>query len=134
LCMAEQKLGRLFLDRARGTPSGTASVPCNGCTACCRSGQVLLKAGDDPAMYETVSVADPFKGERLALKTREDGSCVYLAEHGCSIHERRPLLCMEFDCRLVAAAMPEGADLSVFPLTPQAVAVITAGRKRLKSL
>lgn len=79
-----------------------AVVPCNGCTACCRNEIVVLVAADgDPADWECDEVRDPITGEtHHHLKKREDGACVYLGENGCTIHERAPLICRSFDCRI----------------------------------
>src|SRR3989344_7662545 len=32
------------------------------------------------------------------LKQKEDGSCIYLKDNLCSIHTKRPKVCMEFFC------------------------------------
>jgi hypothetical protein len=34
---------------------------------------------------------------------KPNGDCIYLAERGCSIHDRAPSLCKAADCRGVAA-------------------------------
>ncbi len=74
-------------------------VPCNGCTACCHGPIVLHPSlGDDPTRYATVQDAE--WGVKLAQKP--DGSCVYLKDGGCGIHERRPAICRAFDCRVYA--------------------------------
>jgi hypothetical protein len=31
-----------------------------------------------------------------------DGKCIYLGDHGCSIHEHAPALCRAADCRTLA--------------------------------
>lgn len=36
------------------------------------------------------------KGHVLAHK--DDGACVYLGEHGCTIHDRAPTICRQFSC------------------------------------
>lgn len=79
---------------------GRREVPCNGCTRCCRGDYVRLLPEDDAAQYITV----PHKhiaGERMIAHNAK-GDCVYLTDTGCSIHDRKPIMCREFDCRLMA--------------------------------
>jgi Fe-S-cluster containining protein len=33
------------------------------------------------------------------LDRRMNGDCIYLGEDGCTIHDRAPAVCREFDCR-----------------------------------
>lgn len=78
-------------------------VPCNGCTRCCEGDAVRLLPGDDFGAYQT----EPhpwLPGERM-LAHKDNGDCIYLGEAGCTIHERRPQMCREMDCRLIAASM-----------------------------
>ncbi len=60
------------------------------------------ECGDDPTTYETIPVVHPLTGEPgLMLKRGADGlSCGYLEKgKGCTIYDRRPAMCREFDCR-----------------------------------
>lgn len=79
------------------------SVPCNGCTACCEHDLIVLHPdqGDRPDQYLTTPARHPLTGKPvLALQRQADGSCVYLERGvGCTIHDRAPLICREFDCR-----------------------------------
>ena len=83
------------------TPS--VSVPCAGCTLCCRGDAISLHPdkGDDPSQYQTVPHFIPELAEKgvVMLAHKPDRSCVYLGAGGCTIHGRAPLLCREFDCR-----------------------------------
>jgi hypothetical protein len=75
-----------------------ASVPCGGCTLCCRSGELILVTEDDPDYpYETREIV---AGDRTfqALQLKADGSCVYVTDAGCSIHGHAPLTCQVFSC------------------------------------
>lgn len=77
-------------------------VPCNGCTLCCRGDAIMLfpDDGDDVASYETEVWTLPGTSERgHILKHGLDGNCIYLGKGGCTIYERRPLVCRAFDCR-----------------------------------
>jgi hypothetical protein len=72
---------------------------CGGCTCCCRGPdrKLALHADDDPSEYrlEFDEEGGPY------LENQENGDCVYVTAEGCSIHERRPLACRRYDCRLL---------------------------------
>lgn len=80
-----------------------ASVPCNGCTLCCRGDAISIhpELGDDASQYQTVPHFIPELAAKgtLMLAHKPDRSCVYLGAGGCSIHGSAPALCREFDCR-----------------------------------
>ena len=72
-------------------------LPCNGCTACCETDIVFLhpEYGDKPKKYVT-----QMAGNRIALAHKRSGGCIYLETGvGCTIWERRPVVCREMDCR-----------------------------------
>jgi len=73
------------------------AVPCNGCTACCRNNLVLLmpSEGDIPETYERQRIESGVE----ALAHRPNGECWYLGPNGCTIHDRKPVMCKAFDCR-----------------------------------
>jgi len=82
-------------------------VPCNGCTACCRDRTAVFIHAinfDDPSQYETVPYTCPVTGLHGArLQFQPNGDCVYLdREKGCTIYDRRPMMCRVFDCRAFA--------------------------------
>ncbi len=106
-------------------------VDCRGCTACCRNFKVKLVAGvDDPAAYD----AEPDRDGFLALRRREDGSCVYLGPGGCGIYGRRPAVCRGFSCALWLRWLASlgddevGAMLGRGAVSPD---VFRAGKERL---
>ena len=72
-------------------------VPCGDCRLCCRRTTAVLlpERGDDPARFET----QPLNDGSLRLKMQPNDDCVYLTEHGCSIHDRAPFMCRVCDCR-----------------------------------
>lgn len=78
-------------------------VPCNGCTACCSTNELIVirpEDGDVPLDYDTQIVIHPLTGKKVfALRHKPEGGCVYLEEDGCSIHGHQPATCREFDCR-----------------------------------
>lgn len=83
-----------------------AVVPCNRCTECCKGDAIFMhpECGDDPSQYET----EDYDG-RLVLKHKENGDCIYLGEHGCTIHSRRPVVCRELDCRMFITRLTRDA-------------------------
>lgn len=87
----------------------SVSVPCNGCTLCCRGDAISLhpELGDDPTQYQTEPHVVPALAADgvLMLAHKPDLSCIYLTETGCSIHGNAPALCREFDCRKLVKRM-----------------------------
>lgn len=77
-----------------------AAVPCNGCTLCCQGDAIRLLPEDDASQYQTVP-HDWMEGH-LMLDHKLNGDCIYLGEAGCTIHERKPLMCRQMDCRTIA--------------------------------
>lgn len=91
---------------APGSAPGSASrhdVPCDGCTRCCRADAVRLLPGDEPGQYRTEP--HPFMPGALMLAHAANGDCVYLGSQGCTIHDTKPLVCREMDCRRIAQAI-----------------------------
>jgi hypothetical protein len=77
-------------------------VPCRGCTACCRGNQAVVlrpEWGDNPNLYEHVSVEHVNGRWDMTLRRRPDGDCAYLGPGGCMIYGKRPTVCRAFDCR-----------------------------------
>ena len=56
--------------------------------------------GDDPSQYQT-AMCHPGQGRApyMILDRHANGDCVYLGAHGCTIWDRAPVVCREFDCR-----------------------------------
>src|SRR3990167_3882431 len=78
-------------------------VPCNGCTLCCKGDSLRLLPEDDPKQYQTVP-HNYFQGQ-LMLDHKPNGDCIYLGDTDCTIHERRPQMCREMDCRVLATQL-----------------------------
>ncbi len=105
------------------------SVPCNGCTACCKHDRVFLGPKDNPKAYRW-HVEDGY----AVLDRTADGSCVYLTPTGCGIHETAPTICKRMDCReLCQATLPERRAQREIE-NPQMKLVYEAGRERLHTL
>jgi len=115
----------------------TTEVPCNGCIECCRSGQGLFlhpDQGDDVSSYR-VRTATGSAGETVfVLETTPKGACVYLGERGCTIYDRRPLICRSFDCRKHYLILPRQDRDNLVRLKLSSRAVFNAGRARLSTL
>lgn len=79
-----------------------ATVPCAGCTACCRNALIFMlpEHGDRHELYDCFAASHPFTGEpSFAIKQKENGDCAHLGEHGCEVYDRRPVICRTYDCR-----------------------------------
>ena len=113
-------------------------MPCNGCTECCRSNQGLFlhpEQGDEVESYRHRVLTDQATGNPVfLLATDTKGQCVYLGPSGCTIYERRPLLCRSFDCRKHYLILPRQDRDNLVKLGLSSRAVFNAGRARLKSL
>ena len=112
-------------------------VPCNGCIECCRSGQGLFlhpDQGDDVESYRT-RTAQGGAGETVfVLETTPNGACIYLGDRGCTIYERRPLICRTFDCRKHYLILPRQDRDNLVRLKLSSRTVFNAGRARLATL
>jgi Fe-S-cluster containining protein len=98
--------------------SGTATVPCNGCTACCRARQFVPIEPDETDTLAHVPPDLLFPAPRrpaghMVLPYDERGHCALLVDDRCSIYEHRPRACRTYDCRVFAAAAIEPADAAV---------------------
>lgn len=111
-------------------------VPCNGCTACCRGGELVVlfeEEGDRPETFEHDAVETPH-GTLLLLRHRPNGDCVYLGEHGCTIYHRAPAVCRRFDCRQYFLSMPRNERRQIERHAGAKVKIFEAARERLSSL
>ena len=114
-----------------------AAVPCNGCTECCKRDLLILhpECGDDPNEYETRRVKHPLTGEpALALKHKAEGGCIYLGKNGCTIHDRAPAICREFDCRRLFLRMTRDERKAAVKSGKASKRVFDAAKKRLHTL
>jgi Fe-S-cluster containining protein len=68
------------------------------------------------------------------LAATEDGACVYLGPAGCTIYQRRPLLCRSFDCRKHYLTLPRQDRDNLVRLKLSSRAVFNEGRARVKTL
>jgi Fe-S-cluster containining protein len=84
-------------------------VPCGDCTGCCTSGYSIQLRRSDVAARALVPVeltveAPGFAPGDLTLPALADGRCPMLEAGRCSIYAQRPQTCLDYDCRVFAAA------------------------------
>jgi Fe-S-cluster containining protein len=94
-----------------------SDVPCDGCTACCRSSQFVHIEPDETDALAHIPSELLFPAPRLPLGHvvmgyDDAGCCPMLIDDRCSIYEHRPRTCRTYDCRVLPAAglTPEDAD------------------------
>lgn len=85
-----------------------SDVPCDGCTACCRSSQFIhvTPADADAVAHIPSALLFPAPGlpaGHYVLGYDERGHCPMLVDDRCSIYEHRPTTCRTYDCRVFAA-------------------------------
>ena len=78
-------------------------VPCDGCTRCCHGDAVRLLASDDLSKYQTEP--HPYMPEAWVVAHKPNGDCLYLGDEGCTIHDTKPQMCRDMDCRRIAMAI-----------------------------
>jgi Fe-S-cluster containining protein len=106
--------------RASLRGSGGTDVPCGDCTGCCTSGySIQLRPDDSKALArippELLVSAAGFRRGDLTMAPLPDGVCPMLHAGKCSIYRDRPQTCLDYDCRIFAAAGIDagGADKAV---------------------
>jgi Fe-S-cluster containining protein len=97
-----------------------ATVPCDGCTACCTASQFVAVEPDehDARAHIPAELLFPVPGRESGydvLGYDEQGRCPMLVDGGCSIYAHRPRACRAYDCRVFAATglEPDGAGKDV---------------------
>jgi Fe-S-cluster containining protein len=87
-------------------------VPCGECVGCCVSGySIQVRAADRRTLAKipvTLLVEAPgFPGGDRVMPPRADGTCQMLSARRCTIYADRPQTCLDYDCRIFAAASIE---------------------------
>lgn len=112
-------------------------VPCGSCTECCRNGELIVlhpEDGDNVAEFDTVQRAHPLTGKTIdVIRQRSDGTCYYLGAAGCTIYDRRPVICRAFDCRRMLAMIQRSHSRPVWRRMMSANPVLQAARERSAS-
>ena len=75
------------------------SVPCGDCHLCCKMMTPLRP--DEAGSYQTAQwFRDGLNKPPVVILDRlPNGDCFYLGPDGCTIHERAPSACRDYDCR-----------------------------------
>ena len=87
----------------------SSDVPCDGCTACCKSSQFIHIAPDEADTLahvpgELLFPAPGLPDGHVLMGYDERGHCPMLIDDRCSIYEHRPRTCRTYDCRVLPAA------------------------------
>jgi uncharacterized protein len=100
-----------WLRRMRRSLQGNEGmdVPCGDCVGCCVSGySVQLRPEDERARAQIPAellVSPPgFPPGHLTVQPKPDGLCPMLHAGRCTIYHVRPQTCLDYDCRIFAAA------------------------------
>lgn len=86
-----------------------SDVPCNSCADCCSVLSPFLTDEEFRSgkyIYTFIRM-DGCPEPVIAVPRAESGACVYLVNNRCSIYNRRPLACRQFDCRSEATSHPK---------------------------
>ena len=93
-------------------------VPCGDCVGCCVSGySVQLRPEDARARAQIPAellVTPPgFPAGHLTVQPKPDGLCPMLHAGRCTIYHVRPQTCLDYDCRIFAAAGIDAGKLII---------------------
>jgi hypothetical protein len=108
--------------QAREALRGTAgsAVPCGDCTGCCTSSYSIEIRPTDAAALAQIPPKSLFRSLGSAagnwtVRPNAEGTCPMLSCGQCSIYRQRPQTCLDYDCRVFAAAGLEagGEDKAV---------------------
>ncbi|MGC1456781.1 MAG: YkgJ family cysteine cluster protein [Steroidobacteraceae bacterium] len=110
-----------WLLQAREALRGSAGsrVPCGECTGCCTSGYSIEVRPSDAAALERIPAASLHRSlgpaANWTVRPKADGVCPMLSCGKCTIYALRPQTCLDYDCRVFAAAgiAAGGADKAV---------------------
>jgi uncharacterized protein len=86
-----------------------AEVPCDECSACCRTAHFIHVRSEEKRARARIprGLLVPAPGlppGNFVLGYNESGRCPMLVDERCSIYEDRPIACRTYDCRIYAAA------------------------------
>jgi len=95
--------------RAAIADGSTSPVPCDDCSACCRSSQFVHVAPDETDTLASIPrrllfAAPGMPPGHMVMGYDDRGHCPMLTDDRCSIYEHRPRTCRAFDCRVFTAA------------------------------
>ncbi len=100
----------LWLKQARDALRGNGGmdVPCGECVGCCTSSySILLRPHDTALDIVPVQFLSGVRGmayPHAKMNPLENGHCPMFKAGCCSIYSMRPQTCLDYDCRIFAAA------------------------------
>jgi len=86
----------------------SSDVPCGTCTRCCELLAPMLTTEEISSGLYPLSFTNPTPDQReinpaagivITLYRRLEGGCGMFVDGQCSIYDRRPQACRQFDCR-----------------------------------
>jgi uncharacterized protein len=89
-------VARVDFDMTRASPF---SYVCNACNRCCRNKAIrvnpyeILRLARRLGLSTTEFLDRNTEAGGTVLRSNESGDCVFLGEHGCTVHPDRPLAC-----------------------------------------
>jgi uncharacterized protein len=89
-------VARVDFNMTRASPF---SYVCNACNRCCRNKVIrvnpyeILRLARRLGLSTTEFVERNTEAGGTVLSSNENGNCVFLGEHGCTVHPDRPLAC-----------------------------------------
>lgn len=105
-----------WLTQAQAALRGHAGmqVPCGDCVGCCTSHYSILLRPEDAALdLVPAAVLSSVTGKPYPyakMNPRADGTCPMFVSGLCSIYAQRPQTCLDYDCRVFAAAGLEAGE------------------------
>ncbi len=98
----------LLQARAALRGNGGMNVPCGECVGCCTSGySILLRPHDVALDVVPVTFLSSVKGlayPYAKMNPLPNGHCPMFQNGKCCIYAQRPQTCLDYDCRVFAAA------------------------------
>jgi Fe-S-cluster containining protein len=105
----------------RLTRDSAFSYICNRCKSCCRDNQIFLDPYEIARLarskkLSTTEFIDRFliDGRYVLPVVKEDRACIFLYDHGCDVHQDRPLVCRTYPLRRATRAGRE-EFINLFP-------------------
>ena len=93
---------------------GGMHVPCGDCVGCCTSKYSILLRPDDEALdivpAALLSSVPGMSYPYAKMNPLADGTCPMFKLGRCSIYTQRPQTCLDYDCRVFAAAGLEAGE------------------------
>jgi uncharacterized protein len=109
-----------WLQQARAALQGNGGmdVPCGDCVGCCTSSYSILLRPRDAALdvvpVKFLSSVPGLAYPHAKMNPLANGHCPMFQQGKCSIYAQRPQTCLDYDCRVFAAAgIPTGDNRPV---------------------